>query len=429
MNDGTSSRKRKIIYVESNVDGTVGGSYFSLLFLIEALNKSIYEPVVVFYRDNHLIPCYRKAGARVYLFCRCKPIKLGCALAGSERRSGLRLVSAVFRLCSQVFQKTFNYLFTFLYPSLKCWFILRRERADLVHLNNTLCRPHEWMLAALFSGTRVVAHERGINQQFSKQAVFWARRLSAIVCISDAVKLNLIRAGFPKDKLVRIYNGLEAEKFSASKRRNVVLRELGIGDGSQIIGVVGNIKQWKGQEVVIRALKRIRDTFPNVKCLIVGHVASADQWYLEFLKALIRDGALEDAVIFTGPRKDVADLVNCMRVLIHSSVEPEPFGRVLLEGMALKRPVISTRIGAPLEIVVDGRTGILVAPGDPEELAEAVVTLLSDRALAERMGAAGYERLVSEFTVKRNVELTESLYAGLLGSKDQKTPVSGCGKV
>jgi glycosyltransferase involved in cell wall biosynthesis len=311
-----------------------------------------------------------------------------------------------------------NYVSTFIYPSLKCWLLLRREKVDLIHLNNTLCRPHEWMLAAVCSGTKIVAHERGINQEFSRQAVFWARRLSAIVCISDAVKGNLIRSGFAKDKLVRIYNGLDPEKFAVAKEKDVVLRELGIRHGNPLIGVVGNIKQWKGQEVVIRALKRIRDTFPNVKCLIVGHVASADQWYLDSLKALIRDEGLEDAVIFTGARKDVADLVNCMSVLIHASVEPEPFGRVLLEGMALKRPVISTRIGAPLEIVVHGKTGILVSPGNPEELAEAVATILSDPVLGEKMGHAGHERLLSHFTLKRNCDLTESLYARVLGLAD-----------
>lgn len=410
--------RKKIVYVESNIDGTVGGSYFSLLFLIEGLRKEVYEPVAVFYRDNYLVPHFENAGCKVDIFTKRSPLDVRDVVPGFEWLSSQSLLKYVVVGPLQIFQKLFNYVSTFIYPSLKCWLLLRREKVDLIHLNNTLCRPHEWMLAAVFSGAKVVAHERGINHEFSRQALFWARRLSAIICISDAVKCNLTRSGFPEDKLVRIYNGLDPEKFCVAKEKDVVLRELGIEGGNPVIGVVGNIKEWKGQKVVIHALKKIRVTSPKVKCLIVGHVGSADQWYLDSLKALIRDEGLEDAVMFTGPRKDVADLVNCMSVLIHASVEPEPFGRVLLEGMALKKPVISTRIGAPREIVVDGKTGVLVAPGDAEELAEAVLRLLSDRALAEKMGAAGYERLVSEFSIKRNVELTESLYAELLGLKD-----------
>ena len=82
--------------------------------------------------------------------------------------------------------------------------------------------------------------------------------------------------------------------------------------------------------------------------------------------------------------------------------------------MALKKPVISTRIGAPLEIIIDGKTGILVEPGKPEEMAEAILKILSDHSLAEVMGNAGYTRLLREFSLRKNVELTEYLYSAVL---------------
>jgi glycosyltransferase involved in cell wall biosynthesis len=137
-------------------------------------------------------------------------------------------------------------------------------------------------------------------------------------------------------------------------------------------------------------------------------------YYQIRLRDIVKSEKLEDSITFTGPRKDVSDIVNCITVLIHASIEPEPFGRTLLEGMALRKPIISTRIGAPLEIVIDGKTGILIEPGKPEAMAAAIMKILSDRRLAEEMGSAGYERLLAEFNLKKNVELTENLYAAVL---------------
>lgn len=406
-------QKKRILYVESNVDGTVGGSHFSLLFLIEGLNKNIYEPVAVFYQNNYLIPRYEKAGCKVSLIIKCQPLNIFEIFPALKKISNY-LPAKLIIIPLTIIQKVINYFSTFVLPSLKCWSIIKKEKIDLIHLNNTLCRPQEWILASIFSKAKIIAHERGINNHFPPQAVFWARYLSAIVCISDAVKNNLLNKGFSKDKLFRIYNALDPDKFPVHKTKKEVLEEFGLANGQPLIGIVGNIKEWKGQETVIRALRYVRNDYPNIRCLIIGDVSSNDQFYFDRLKAITKNESLEDFIIFTGPRRDVPDLVNCLTILVHASIEPEPFGRTLLEGMALNKPIISTCIGAPLEIVIDEKTGILVSPGNPEEMATAILKLLADYRLVEEMGKAGYERLLKEFSLKKNVELTEGLYNAIL---------------
>jgi glycosyltransferase involved in cell wall biosynthesis len=119
-------------------------------------------------------------------------------------------------------------------------------------------------------------------------------------------------------------------------------------------------------------------------------------------------------VIFAGRREDVVAIYNAMDVVVSSSVRPESFGRVLIEAMACERPVISTDLGGPLEIISGPETGILVPPTDPGALAAAILDLWRDPARRERMGRAGRARISDLFTVDRHVEEVCAVYERIL---------------
>jgi glycosyltransferase involved in cell wall biosynthesis len=308
-------------------------------------------------------------------------------------------------------QKSVNYVITFLLPAFYCWYVLKKERIDLMHLNNTILRPQQWILGASFTKARVVAHERGINEEFPFQTRFWARFLSKIICISDAVYANLLKNGFPELQLVRIYNGLDPAEFIVRRTRREVLLELGIPTDCPVVGIVGNIKQWKGQETVIKSMINVRQSYPDIKCLIIGGVSPHDMAYFNKLKEFVKNENLDDCIVFTGQRNDIPDLINALSVLIHASILPEPFGRVLLEGMALKKPVITTNIGAGPEIIEDGTTGLMVNPGDETALAAAITDLLNDPKKALKMGNAGRIRLEKFFTISDNIKQIENIYS------------------
>lgn len=385
----------RVLYVEGNPDGTVGGSYFSLLFLVRGLDRQRYQPIVVFAADNPLIPRFREAGIETRIVPPGQPVRLPGGRVG--------------RLVAQVP----NFLRGFVAEprALAAW--LRAERIGLVHLNNSILRNHGWMMGARLAGVPCLTHERGINPAFSTRARLLARGLRAVICISGAVHENFLRCGLGHLPLVTIPNGLDPADMKVTRPRRAVLDELGVPDGRLVVGIVGNIRRWKGQEVVIRAVGRLREAVPDMVLVLVGDTAKEDAGYRQHLDTLVRDLGLERRVIVTGYRSDVADCVNALDVMIHASTDPEPFGRVLLEGMALRKPLIASRGGAVPEIVVDGETGLLFEPGDAEDLARALVSLAGDLDRRVRMGEAGYRRLVDEFGLDRNVERTQNLYRSL----------------
>ena len=169
-----------------------------------------------------------------------------------------------------------------------------------------------------------------------------------------------------------------------------VRAELGIANGAPCVGVIGNIQEWKGQAVLVEAMARVIDAVPGARGLIVGGVHRAGAAYHEQLQARIRELALESVPFsITGFRRDVADVINALDVVVHTSMRPEPFGRVILEGMLLGKPVVASAAGGVPELIRDGDTGFLTTPGRRRRLAERLIPLLQDADLAAAGGAAG----------------------------------------
>lgn len=177
--------------------------------------------------------------------------------------------------------------------------------------------------------------------------------------------------------------------------------------------MVGNLKQWKGQETLVRAMSQVARVHPTCRCVLVGDTAADDQPYAEGLRNLVVSLGLEQVAAFAGFRSDVPDL----RVSQPSwyMLRSNP-GRVVLEAMACRKPVIGSRGGGITEIVADGVSGLMFPPGDSEALAASIVDLLGDPRRRAAMGEAGYQRLVEKFSLAQNVVQTESPYRQLTQS-------------
>jgi hypothetical protein len=136
-------------------------------------------------------------------------------------------------------------------------------------------------------------------------------------------------------------------------------------------------------------------------------------------------------VHFLGFRSDIPSLMSLANVVVHTSVAPEPFGRVLVEGMFAKRPVVATRAGGALEIIEDGTSGVLVPPADPGALAHALAQLLGDPAQASRIAANGHMRACGHFSLDAMLAKIEQTVDGVLarGGSPQATAAGcvGCG--
>ena len=391
----TDKAKRRLLYVEGSDDGTIGGSHFSLLFLVSGLDKTRFTPLVIFATEHSLLPRFQATGARTLIV----------PFGGRPRPSG--------RL-GRLLARTRDFWRTYLVLPRRLARILRSERIDLVHLNNSIGQNHAWMLAARRVGVPCITHERSLRRVFVARDRRLARDLDAVICISGAVRENFVALGLGELPLVTIFNGLDPAQIQCTRAPADVRAEIGVAPDARLIGIVGRIVPWKGQEIVIRALGLLREEFPDLACVLIGDTSPNAAAHRARLAALTRELGVASRVHITGFRKDVANYINALEIQVHASIHPEPFGRVLLEAMALSKPLVASNGGGVPEIVLHEHTGLLFEPGNPVALAAALRTLLVDRARAAAMGAAGRARLLEEFSVHHNIELTQALYERLL---------------
>ncbi len=175
---------------------------------------------------------------------------------------------------------------------------------------------------------------------------------------------------------------------------------LALPGGAPVLGIVGRLQPWKGQDRLLRAQAILRARGQNPHLLIVGGDSHGfSPRYAGSLEPLARELGVADAVTLTGEVPDAGPFIERMDVLVNAS-DPEPLGLVILEGMARGVPVVAVAGGGPSELIEDGRTGVLARSGEPEALADAIEPLLASAALRERMGAGGRERYAGEFTTE-----------------------------
>lgn len=217
-----------------------------------------------------------------------------------------------------------------------------------------------------------------------------------VIANSRASADALVAQGGDARKVEVVYNGIPPEPFDAVTDEHLAAlgRELRLG-GQPILGLFGRLTEWKGQHVAIAALSRL----PGVHLLIVGDALFGEERYAASLEKQVAELGLQSRVHFLGFRSDVERLMRFVDVVIHTSTSAEPFGRVIVEGMLARRPVIATRAGGVEEILEHRVTGLMVQPGDPDALAQAVRSLLDDARYAERIALAGRAHAEERFTV------------------------------
>lgn len=388
---------RRILMVEANEDGTAGGSHQSQFDLARSLDRSRYEPVALFYQQNRYADMLRALGIEVHVWE---------AERAQERPSPppFRRVKQVSRWLGAIARRAR---------------FLRRARIDLVHLNNSPgVGYHDWLPAARLTGRPCIVHAQMYFAQPTR--VLWSRliqRFDRYIAISRTVADYLAeQRGIPRDRIVTVYHATDHEGLSAKVRRppTEVRTELGLTNGTALVTMVGHLRAWKGQDVVLDALARLEPAVRSrLRVVFAGGPGPGAAPYIERLQQTVRREGLADCVTFLGERTDVIDLMNAAEIVLHASTIPEPFGIVVIEGMALGKPVVASCLGGPAEIITPG-AGVLFDPKRPEELARALRDLLDDPARRQALGSAARKR-VRAFGLRQNVEGVERVYDQLLG--------------
>ncbi|WCJ65438.1 MULTISPECIES: glycosyltransferase family 4 protein [Agrobacterium] len=261
-------------------------------------------------------------------------------------------------------------------------------------------RPLVWILHDIVTDPAFSATNRRASLAF-------ARIFARLVAVnSEETGRAFIEAGGEAEKVRIVYNGFDPAKAKLHDL-GVAARlraELGLGP-QPLVGLFGRLSEWKGQHVFLDALAAME----GVQAVIVGGALFGQEAY----EARIREQAsrlgLDDRVRFLGFRSDVPELMASMDVVAHTSIVAEPFGRVVVEAMMCGRPVVATRGGGVTEIIRDGETGLLVPPGDAAALAAALGTILSDPALAQRLGQSGREDVSDRFSLEETCRSVSAL--------------------
>jgi glycosyltransferase involved in cell wall biosynthesis len=300
--------------------------------------------------------------------------------------------------------------------------LMRRQRYDIVHTHNSKA-GFIGRLAARIAGMPIVVHtihgfafhefEKPPRQiLFILLERFAARFADKLITVSEPLKQWGLRLGIgKKEQYITIYDGIEINRFILDVNVGQKRQEFGIKAADLVVGVVSKLWEGKGHRCILQAAQKVVKKVPDVKFMFVG-----EGYLRKELEQLVQKLGLSDYVIFTGFRTDIPQITAIFDIAVLASFY-EGLGRVLLEAMVLGKPVIATRVGGIVDVVDDGKTGILVPPNDSEALAQALIKLLLDGELRRRMGEAGRAKIDAKFSARTMVSQIEKVYEELIGER------------
>lgn len=283
--------------------------------------------------------------------------------------------------------------------------IILKEKIQIVHARSRVpawiayfaCRKTQ----ALFITT---CHGFYRNRIFS-QVMGWPKM---IIVPSEAIARHMIdQYKVPQENIRCIPRSVDLTRFNPAIKKVK-------SDGNCVIAILGRITPLKGHPYFLQAMAKVVRHIPYAKIWIIGDAPAKKMEYRQELETLATRLGIKGNVDFMGNRQDIPELLAQVDVLCFSSVEPESFGRAIVEAQAMKVPVVATKVGGVIDIIDDELTGFLVLPKDPEAMAEKVLYLLKNKKAAQKMAEAALEKIHQKFTLKQMAQSTLEVYEELL---------------
>jgi len=291
--------------------------------------------------------------------------------------------------------------------------LMLREQVDVVHFHTA--RAHKLgVWAARLAKVPVAVVTRRMDYPLRRHFItdiLYRRLVDRVIAISKGVENVLLTAGIPKEKIDVVVDGIDVDKFNPARSGAEMRRTFGIPSEAPVVGINATLTQRKGHHYFLRAAREVIREFPGTYFLIAGDGPLRGE-----LEVLVRRLGLAGRVIFTGHRDDVVDVLAAFDVLVLTSVY-EGLGVAILEGMAMGKPIVASRVGGIPESTREGVNGFLVPPRDYQAVAGRIKLLLKDRSLAARMGREGRRIVEEEFSSRVMARQNESIYYEVLRSK------------
>ncbi len=365
-----------------------GGALYGLRSIVRELDRRRFRPVVVLPEGKpELADFFRGADVELATL----PIALFSRRSPSVLLDWLRSAMCLARL-------------------------VRKHDIRILHSTS----PRAALLGPLvrwLSGVRFVWQIAMLGQPWTLH--FLARFADAAPCVSRAVYEEF----GARANMQVVLNGPWTEELSRDQRRarrRDLRRELGIAEDALVVGSVANVQRWKGIHTLLEAFARVAQELPEASLVHLGGRVAGYESYAREIESQIAALGLGERICRMGYREDAYRYYPVFDVFVHAPVPEGPhrcteaFGHSVAEAMGYRLPVIASRLGGPAEIVEEGVTGELIAPGNAAELAEKLLALLRDPERRRRMGEAGYARYRQQFTIEREVADYQRLYEELL---------------
>ncbi len=387
-----------------------GGGTNSLLELLKRIDKEKFHFSVLFYNN------YKKGGESDI---KTEIEKLGMEFLVLEQKKQPILVKIAKELSRLTifFSKRLkrysvfliDYHFRIKQNAEKISELLKNLKIDLLYMNNQTSSNLEGIIASKITGIPALQHSRietTLNSFEVKAVNLWLKKM---ICVSEGVKNSFIRQGVDKSKCVVVYNGIAIETVPKASPQDI-RKTWGIADKDILIGAVGSLIKRKGIRDLIEATAIVakRSEHP-LKCMIIGKGQEKGN-----LIEMVKRKNLDGRVIFTGFQSDAISYINALDIFVLAS-KSEGLPRVILEAMLMERPVVASDVIGSSELVVNGETGFLFPVGRADMLAEAILKLVENAELRERMGKNGRNLVIENFSIDNYVAGVEDVFAGVLG--------------
>ena len=374
---GTELPKRVLLVCNST---QVSGAEISLKLLVNNLNRKKYKPIL-------LLP---------------ENVSLGYSIDKTTQVRFAPLIRFTRTINPLLLLKYFGNIFLTVKNILK---IIRAENISLIHSNSTNAHIYG-CLAGLIAGVPTIWHVRDYVS-LGILGTLLEHFSTKIACVSKCV--NGQKPFRYSKKAEVIYNGIDFAEWSPNSQVDL-WNKLGLDQDVLLIAQIGQLGPWKRHRDFILTAERVVQRFKRVHFLIVGSDLFGENiQYIKELKQLILNKKMQPFFTFVKHHERVIDIMSRIDVLFHPAVH-EAFGRVIVEAMALKKPVIAINSCGPQEIIDTNRTGYLVDPGDVDAMSRKLLMLLEDKALRNKLGEAGRKYVKSHFGLHRHVDRMETLF-------------------
>lgn len=377
---------KKILYLHAGAE--LYGADIVLLELVKRLDKEKYEPFVLLPNDGLLKDKLEKENINVDV----------------ERYPILR-------------RKYFNikgiitYCYDYIKYSKRIIKYINEKHIDILHINTSAVL--EGCYIKKKTGIRTVwhIHEILLKPQVISNFIYKciAKYSDEIICVSGAVKRHFENITKRYDAKI-IYNGVDNTKFNNNTSSQYLKKEFNITNNELIIGMIGRINAWKGQNSFLDAMENVFKKVPNCKALIVGGVFEGQEWRKEQLENKIKTSEFCNNIILSDFRQDSANIHNLIDIFVLPSTNPDPLPTVVLESMACGKPIVAYKHGGVCEMVKEGYNGYLAKICDSNDLANKIIELAINKEKRILMGKNSMKRQKELFSLDAYIKNFEEVY-------------------